>query len=245
MHNLCKHLIPAILFIISSLSFAQSGNYNDRNPASKGFVYQVVDSNSSDNLQKLAVGDLYGGVILFYVAENGLSGLGVALEDTGRNGLVSDDANYLAWPSANGIGAGMTNTIAVSAYNTLVLTSSADGSDEALDYSRTEDGLRACNINSSPPELCFSGFYIGSLFEYKLLASVITKVNEGIEANGGTPILASTDTRCDRSDYYWTINAETGDEGMLGYQIDLVNNTTITQSVICNANLRLIRAVTI
>lgn len=45
-------------------------------------MYQIVDSNSSgdDNLKKLAVGDLYGGVIVFYVAENGLSGLGVVMQ---------------------------------------------------------------------------------------------------------------------------------------------------------------------
>lgn len=117
-----------------------------------------------------AIGDLYGGGIVFYVYDGGQHGLIAALADQSAGITWRNTTNNInTFARGNGIGAGEKNTAII------IATQASDGANDfaarvAAEYSVLEDGLTACEDNPPiPAETCIADWYLPSKNELNLL----------------------------------------------------------------------------
>lgn len=226
------HFIPKLLVIggllASAPSSAQiSGNYNDRNPASVGFVYRLFDSIEQEFT--LSIGDLYQGGIVIYLDDTRRHGLAISLVEQGD----TYNAEGTPYSYGTGVGAGAINTA-----NLLASDNASSNPGAAAAVANTvavqANGTSSCEATSAnpPADSCFGGWYLGSVYELQLISFNFDIINAAIRAYGGTEITAARN--------YWssTYNVSQGNEA---YTVDLSTGVATFEDSVDDYYVRAIR----
>lgn len=242
-----KHITQLGLYLFALLNFSttcfsSSGDYNNKNPASLGKVYQLIDEaiaqggatytagdgiaiNNSNVISAtpfLSVGDFYQGGVVFYVDSTGQHGLAISLFEEAASPFTS--ASTVPQADGYGIGAGAPNTSVIAAYYGAIGTVNSIPQ-RLMGYNVLQDGISPClpELSTNPTLPCYAGWYLGSITEYQLVFENFTTIDDAIFNNGGKRLSTSsywTSTTLNASSQAYIINISTGVPGTSSLSTD-------------------------
>jgi Protein of unknown function (DUF1566) len=148
-----------------------------------------------------AIGDVYGGGIVFYVDAEGQHGLIAARADQSAVIQWYNGIHKVTGTTGDGIGAGAMNTALIVAAQISDNPTGNFAAKVATDYSVQEDGVSACTVSGAPAtEICYGDWYLPSKAELNLLFQQKSVV-------GGFA-----------DDYYWS-STEVGSNNSAWFQV--------------------------
>ena len=174
---------------------------------SNGTTWVSSSPGNSNNGSSHAIGDSYGGGIIFYVYDGGAHGLIAARNDQSSNADWDLGTGYETRARANGIGAGLKNTTLIIASEISQRQSSQEDKNGRNGYNGEEFAATICNefyvsTTENNIETTFGDWYLPSKYELNLLYQKRTTVGNF----ASDKYWSSTEYDSDKA---WTINFAT------------------------------------
>jgi hypothetical protein len=174
---------------------------------SNGTTWVSSSPGNSNNGSSHAIGDSYGGGIIFYVYDGGAHGLIAARNDQSSNADWDLGTGYETRARANGIGAGLKNTTLIIASEISQRQSSEEDKNGRNGYNGEEFAATICNefyvsTTENNIETTFGDWYLPSKYELNLLYQKRTTVGNF----ASDKYWSSTEYDSDKA---WTINFAT------------------------------------
>jgi hypothetical protein len=174
---------------------------------SNGTTWVSSSPGNSNNGSSHAIGDSYGGGIIFYVYDGGAHGLIAARNDQSSNADWDLGTGYETRARANGIGAGLKNTTLIIASEISQRQSSEEDKNGRNGYDGEAFAATICNefyvsTTENNIETTFGDWYLPSKYELNLLYQKRTTVGNF----ASDKYWSSTEYDSDKA---WTINFAT------------------------------------